>query len=157
LGGCTLSGGCVHVLKSTLKAPFRCKAGGLRTTQTRLEDRTRRGVERCGGLASIGNIRSPWKARTVNYIQCPRRRHFSAAEDVTASQQKEFDRNVCGNSSRLWHCRRGLQQSRGLLPFWKDHASDLYSPGSYSMTLPGLSTACCIRPWPSLQSTTAIY
>lgn len=52
LGGCTLSGGCVHVLKSTLKAPFRCKAGGLRTTQTRLEDRTRRGVERCGGLAS---------------------------------------------------------------------------------------------------------
>ena len=59
------SGGCVHVLKSTLKAPFWCKAGGLRTTQTRLEDRTRRGVERCGGLALIGNIRSPWKARTV--------------------------------------------------------------------------------------------
>jgi hypothetical protein len=48
LGGCTLSGGCVHVLRSTLKA-FLVKADGLRPARHVLKIGTRRGVElRCG-------------------------------------------------------------------------------------------------------------
>ena len=54
LGSCTLSGGSVHVLRSTLEA-FLVKAGGLRTARHVLKIGRVRGVElRCGRASALG-------------------------------------------------------------------------------------------------------
>jgi hypothetical protein len=68
LGSCTLSGDCVRVLRSTLKA-FLVKAHGLRTARHVLKNWTRRGVEAALRRAStLGVDRQrlePWKTKKV--------------------------------------------------------------------------------------------
>src|SRR2546421_11250662 len=95
LGSYTLSGGCDHVLRSTLKA-FLVNAGGLRTAR---HVWTRRGVKlRCGrasALAPIGNVQSPGRRKRFNYIRCPGGvillRRKTSARAWVSKQQKEFE------------------------------------------------------------------